>query len=123
MFVMMILMVVIIMITISLLMMTDNDQISEGPVRGKLSQCSHHPSRSQAPAAVQYQTQTWHSRFPWSTFSVDKTSLSIETQNFTKENMYKRKYFESMKVKVIRLFHKILQWKALLRRDNFEIEN
>ena len=93
------------------------------PVRGKLSQCRHHPSRSQAPAAVEYRTQTWHSRFPWSTFSVDKTSLSIETQNLTKENMYKRKYFESMKVKVIRLFHKILQWKALLRRGNFEIEN
>ena len=37
--------------------------------------------------------------------------------------MYKRKYFESMKVKAIRLFHKILQWKALLRRGNFEIEN
>ena len=95
----------------------------KGPVRGKLLQCSHHPSRSQAPAAVEYQTQTWHSRFPWSTFSVDKTSLSIETQNLTEENMYKRKYFESMKVKAIRLFHKILQWKALLRRGNFEIEN
>ena len=37
--------------------------------------------------------------------------------------MYKRKYFESMKVKEIRLFHKILQWKALLRIGNFEIEN
>ena len=86
----------------------------KGPVRGKLSQCSHHPSRSQAPAAVEYQTQTWHSRFPWSTFSVDKTSLSIETQNLTEENMYERKYFESLKAKVIPLFHRILQWKALL---------
>jgi len=38
----------------------------------------------------------------------------IETQNLTEENMYERKYFESMKAKVIRLFHRILQWKALL---------
>ena len=32
----------------------------------------------------------------------------------TEENMYERKYFEAIKAKVIRLFHRILQWKALL---------
>ena len=86
----------------------------KGPGTGKLSQCSHHHYRSKAQAAVESQTQTYHSRSSCSTFEVDNTSLLIETQNLTEGNMYERKYFESMKAKVIRLFHRILQWKALL---------
>ena len=98
MFVMMILMVVVIMITISLLMMTDNDQISERT-------CERQAVTMQSPTLLylrplqQSNTKRKLGTVPWSTFSVDKTSSSIETKNLTEENMYnKRKYFESMKV-------------------------